>query len=118
MGDKPHGKTGATALHVAAAKGYIKVMNLLIQSGSEMNQQDFDGWTPLHAAAHWAQREACELLAESYVNMDIKNCVGQTPFDVADPDVLRLLEELKKKQNNCSKDRSDLYHENVHLKTC
>lgn len=25
-GDLPHGKTGATALHVAAAKGYIKVM--------------------------------------------------------------------------------------------
>ena len=42
--------------------------------------------------------------------MDIKNCVGQTPFDVADPDVLRLLEELKKKQNNCSKDRSDFLH--------
>ena len=41
--------------------------------------------------------------------MDIKNCVGQTPFDVADPDVLRLLEELKKKQNNCSKDRLDQY---------
>ena len=51
--------------------------------------QDYDGWTPMHAAAHWAQREACQLLAESYSNMDIKNCVGQTPFDVADPDVLR-----------------------------
>merc|ERR1719233_2516351 len=74
----------------------------------EVNQQDFDGWTPLHAAAHWAQREACELLAENYVNMDIKNCVGQTPFDVADPDVLRLLEELKKKQNTLQKDRPDI----------
>jgi hypothetical protein len=70
--------------------------------------QDYDGWTPLHAAAHWAQREACELLADAYVNMDIKNCVGQTPFDVADPDVLRLLEELKKKQNNMGKDRPDI----------
>merc|ERR1712123_537220 len=108
FGDRPHGKTGATALHVAAAKGYIKVINLLIQAGSEINQQDFDGWTPLHAAAHWAQREACELLAENYVNMDIKNCVGQTPFDVADPDVLRLLEELKKKQNTLQKDRPDI----------
>lgn len=28
---KPHPKTGATALHVAAAKGYIKVLNLLLQ---------------------------------------------------------------------------------------
>ena len=54
--------------------------------------QDFDGWTPLHAAAHWAQREACEILCENYANMDIKNYVGQTVFDVADPDVLRLLE--------------------------
>merc|ERR1719186_2242160 len=108
FGDRPHAKTGATALHVAAAKGYIKVINLLIQAGSEINQQDFDGWTPLHAAAHWAQREACELLAENYVNMDIKNCVGQIPFDVADPDVLRLLEELKKKQNTLQKDRPDI----------
>merc|ERR1719320_1837365 len=108
FGDRPHLKTGATALHVAAAKGYIKVINLLIQAGGEINQQDFDGWTPLHAAAHWAQREACELLAENYVNMDIKNCVGQTPFDVADPDVLRLLEELKKKQNTLQKDRPDI----------
>ena len=97
-------KTGASALHVAAAKGYMKVINLLIQSGMEVNIQDYDGWTPLHAAAHWAQREACELLADNYSNMELKNCVGQTPFDVADPDVLRLLEELKKKQNTLQKD--------------
>jgi len=107
-GDVPHVKTGATALHVAAAKGYIKVMNMLITTGAEVNQQDLDGWTALHAAAHWAQREACELLAEHYVNMEIKNYVGQTPFDVADPDVLRLLEELKKKQANSQKDRPDI----------
>ena len=41
--------------------------------------------SPLHAAAHWGQREACELLAENYANMDVKNYVGQTCFDVADP---------------------------------
>lgn len=28
---KPHPKTGATAIHVAAAKGYIKVLTLLLQ---------------------------------------------------------------------------------------
>ena len=39
FGDRPHSKTGATALHVAAAKGYIKVINLLIQAGGEINQQ-------------------------------------------------------------------------------
>ena len=40
--------------------------------------------------------------------MDIKNYVGQTSFDVADPDVLRLLEELKKKQATLQKDRPDI----------
>jgi len=103
IADSPHSKTGASALHVAAAKGYMKVMNLLIQAGMEVNIQDYDGWTPMHAATHWAQREACELLAENFANMETKNCVGQTPFDVADPDVLRLLEELKKKQNTLQK---------------
>merc|ERR1711976_479552 len=108
FGDVPHFKTGATALHVAAAKGYIKVIGLLITAGAPVNAQDFDGWTPLHAAAHWAQREASELLCEHYANMNIKNFVGQTCFDVADPDVLRLLEELKKKQATLQKDRPDI----------
>ena len=40
--------------------------------------------------------------------MEIKNYVGQTCFDVADPDVLRLLEELKKKQASAQKDRPDI----------
>ena len=39
FGDVPHNKTGATALHVAAAKGYIKVMGLLLQSGASVNSQ-------------------------------------------------------------------------------
>ena len=39
FGDVPHYKTGATALHVAATKGYIKVMHLLLQAGGEVNCQ-------------------------------------------------------------------------------
>lgn len=51
--EKKHPKTGATALHVAAAKGYTKVMSILLKAGADVNSQDYDGWTPLHAAAHW-----------------------------------------------------------------
>ena len=57
-------------------KNVKKLPNLL--NNSHFFFQDFDGWTPLHAAAHWAQREACEILCENYANMDIKNYVGQT----------------------------------------
>ncbi|XP_053103037.1 protein phosphatase 1 regulatory subunit 12B isoform X4 [Hemicordylus capensis] len=91
-------RTGATALHVAAAKGYSEVMRLLIQAGFNVNVQDNDGWTPLHAAAHWGVKEACSILAEALCDMDIRNKLGQTPFDVADEGLVEHLEMLQKKQ--------------------
>ncbi|XP_012599783.1 protein phosphatase 1 regulatory subunit 12B isoform X5 [Microcebus murinus] len=92
-------RSGATALHVAAAKGYSEVLRLLIQAGYELNVQDHDGWTPLHAAAHWGVKEACSILAEALCDMDIRNKLGQTPFDVADEGLVEHLEMLQKKQN-------------------
>ncbi|XP_051884984.1 protein phosphatase 1 regulatory subunit 12A isoform X4 [Pristis pectinata] len=96
--DVRHPKTGASALHVAAAKGYLEVMKLLIQAGFDVNSRDNDGWTPLHAASHWGKEEICRLLVENLCNMQAVNKVGQTAFDVADESLLDLLEELQKKQ--------------------
>eukprot|EP00079_Xenopus_tropicalis_P037201 XP_017950972.1 PREDICTED: protein phosphatase 1 regulatory subunit 12C isoform X5 [Xenopus tropicalis] len=98
--DIRHSKTGASALHVAAAKGYIEVMRLLLQANFDPNARDKDGWTPLHAAAHWGVEEACRLLVEHFCDMNALNSVGQRPCDVADEDVLSLLEELRKKQED------------------
>ncbi|KAG7187601.1 hypothetical protein KM043_016667 [Ampulex compressa] len=106
--DSIHPRSGATALHVAAAKGYIKVMNILLQARCDVNAQDFDGWTPLHGAAHWGQLEACELLVENFCDMDIKNYAGQTAFDIADADILKSLEELKTKQQALMKDHPQI----------
>ncbi|NXW19328.1 MYPT2 phosphatase, partial [Circaetus pectoralis] len=97
--DTKQPRTGATALHVAAAKGYSEVMRLLIQAGFNLNVQDNDGWTPLHAAAHWGVKEACSILAEALCDMDIRNKLGQTPFDVADEGLVEHLEMLQKKQS-------------------
>ncbi|XP_011155200.1 protein phosphatase 1 regulatory subunit 12A isoform X5 [Harpegnathos saltator] len=102
--DSMHPRSGATALHVAAAKGYIKVMHILLQARCDVNAQDFDGWTPLHGAAHWGQLEACKLLVENGCDMDMKNYAGQTAFDVADADILKALEELKEQQALILKD--------------
>uniref|UniRef100_A0AAQ6IRX0 Protein phosphatase 1 regulatory subunit 12A n=1 Tax=Anabas testudineus TaxID=64144 RepID=A0AAQ6IRX0_ANATE len=97
--DIRHAKSGGTALHVAAAKGYVEVLKLLIQAGYDVNIKDYDGWTPLHAASHWGKEEACRILVENLCDMDLINKMGQTAFDVADEDVLGYLEELQKKQN-------------------
>ncbi|XP_032091513.1 protein phosphatase 1 regulatory subunit 12C isoform X2 [Thamnophis elegans] len=100
ISDEPHPKTGATALHVAAAKGYVEVMRLLLQAGYDTNVQDKDGWAPLHAAAHWGVEEACRLLAEHFCDMEALNNVGQRPCDLADEDTLALLEDLQHKQDD------------------
>ncbi|XP_078121579.1 protein phosphatase 1 regulatory subunit 12C isoform X2 [Sander vitreus] len=98
--DVRHPRTGATPLHVAAAKGYLEALKILCQCGLDVSAMDFDGWTPLHAAAHWGQGEACRVLAEQLCNMEARSNAGQTPFDVADESVEELLEELLQKQAN------------------
>ncbi|XDB58895.1 PREDICTED: protein phosphatase 1 regulatory subunit 12B isoform X2 [Capra hircus] len=98
IADVRQARSGATALHVAAAKGYSEVLRLLIQAGYELNVQDHDGWTPLHAAAHWGVKEACSILAEALCDMDVRSKLGQTPFDVADEGLAEHLEALQKRQ--------------------
>ncbi|XP_076584303.1 protein phosphatase 1 regulatory subunit 12C [Chaetodon auriga] len=110
--DVRHPRTGATPLHVAAAKGYIEALKILCQCGMDVSAMDFDGWTPLHAAAHWGQGEACRILAEQLCNMEARSNAGQTPFDVADESVEELLEELSQKQANWRNEQSILDRQN------
>ncbi|XP_041959013.1 protein phosphatase 1 regulatory subunit 12C [Alosa sapidissima] len=100
-------RTGATPLHVAAAKGYLEAIKLLCQCGLDVSAVDKDGWTPLHAAAHWGQGEACRILAEQLCDMEARSAAGQTPFDVADESVAVLLEELSQTQANWREERSN-----------
>ena len=95
--DKIHPNTGATPLHVSAAKGYTRVMKVLLQTGANVNAYDKDGWTPLHAAAHWEQEDACRILIENGALFDIKNYSGQTPFDVCDGEMTNKLKALQAK---------------------
>lgn len=65
-------RTGATALHIAAAKGYSEVLEILLKLPNvEIDATDVDGWTPLHAAAHWAKEKPLRLLASAGASFDI-----------------------------------------------
>lgn len=48
---------------------------LLIQAHYDVNIKDYDGWTPLHAAAHWGKEEACRILVENLCDMEAVNKV-------------------------------------------
>lgn len=79
---------------------------MLLQAGYDTELRDGDGWTPLHAAAHWGVEDACRLLAEHGGGMDSLTHAGQRPCDLADEDVMNLLEELAQKQEDVSLDSS------------
>ena len=103
VADQPHAKSGASALHVAAAKGYSSVMQLLLSAGVDVHGVDNDGWTPLHAAAHWGEKEAARILVlEANSDVEKLNRVGQTAFDVADSKMVAFLEELRDKQREAN----------------
>ena len=79
------------------------MLRLLLESGLSPNSQDCDGWTPLHAAGHWEQLEACRYLAAFAANFNLRNKLGQRPIDVADnsliPDFTKLQKSRPKKEN-------------------
>ena len=53
--------------------------SLLLQLGVDINAKDSDGWTPLHAAVHWGQNDACEVLAEHGANFSARNSTVRLP---------------------------------------
>ena len=48
-----HDLLGVSALHRAAMMNDVATINVLIQYGANIEQQDVDGWTPLFAAVHF-----------------------------------------------------------------
>lgn len=80
---EPNPKTGATKLHIAAAKGYIDILKILIDDvRMDLEQVDDDVWTPLHAACHWEQSEAIDILVANGASLCARNRFGQCPMDV------------------------------------
>ena len=54
--------TGNTALMLAANRGYLMVLQVLIAAGAEVNAVAEDGWTALQAAEMVDDDEAAALL--------------------------------------------------------
>ena len=75
-------KFGRTALHKAANKGNIEIVEMIIAKGADVNAKDIKGDTPLHAAAWKENEDLMKLLVENKADPKITNTYGQTAQEI------------------------------------
>ena len=78
-------KNGQTPLHLAAARGKTKCIQLLLDNKADSNAQDKNGCTPLHIAyfhMHSINHPSITLLANELAFTTIKNNEGKTPLEI------------------------------------
>lgn len=77
--------TGDIALHAAVQHGNPPCVRLLLEHGSDPNQQDVDGWTPLHGVK---DMQTLDLLLRAGANPCIGDQVGWRPSHwIKDPEI-------------------------------
>lgn len=83
--NKKDHETGSTALQLAARRGYVEVMRVLLEKGAKVNEKN-EGvdWTALHYAFTFAPEEfigaIVTLLLKNGADPNISDIVGTTPF--------------------------------------
>lgn len=77
-----------TPLHWASQNGHIGVVQVLIENGAELNEQNVRGDTPLHYASSIGHLDVVKILGPC-VDWELKNNKGQTSLDVAKTDEIR-----------------------------
>jgi len=75
---------GNTALHHVASKGHIPCLTALLKSGRvQINIRNVNGYTPLHLAVTFKQKEAVALLIEAGADLETRNNNNKTPLEDA-----------------------------------
>jgi ankyrin repeat protein len=72
--------SGETALHSAASRGFVALVQLLTDKGANVNATNRSGDTPLHNAATRGSVAIVQWLAEHGAHLEAKNKNGMTPL--------------------------------------
>jgi ankyrin repeat protein len=68
----------------AAEYGNIETIKHHLANGTDVNVQDFDGWTPLHWAAMEGHKKTAELLIANGADVNLKDNLGWTALLITD----------------------------------
>lgn len=102
--------SGASILHVCAAKGYNEILNKLLSAFKSQidldSFRDCDGFTALHAAAFWKQPETFETLLKFGANPELltektsENIISSSVLELCknDPKFIQMIEINKEKE--------------------
>lgn len=75
--------SGASPLHYAVMKGRMKIIDLLLSRGADVNSRTRNGTTPLHTAALYARKEVAERLLEAKADVNARSQSGATALALA-----------------------------------
>ncbi|XWS34599.1 hypothetical protein CRYUN_Cryun21dG0052200 [Craigia yunnanensis] len=81
--EEANGPIGFYALHRAANRGDLNLVNILTSRGCDINAFDADGYTPLMLAARGGYGGVCELLISCGAKCDIENARHETALLLA-----------------------------------
>ncbi len=76
----------------------VETVKFLIQKGANPNTTDKFGQSPLHLAGAIGYKRISELLLEAGAKIDLKTIRGETPLDVAQPEVKEIIASYQEKR--------------------
>ncbi|MHC4325538.1 MAG: ankyrin repeat domain-containing protein [Planctomycetota bacterium] len=80
---KQENPTPHVSLHIAALQGNVDAIRRHIDAGSDLNEKDAYGSTPLIIAATFGKTEVARALIDAGADMEITNNEGAAPLHIA-----------------------------------
>ncbi|KAL9541469.1 hypothetical protein MBANPS3_009108 [Mucor bainieri] len=82
---------GLTALHIAADRGYLDIVQALVKAGADINIKTDDEDTALHLACISDQLKTAKFLLASGCDETLLDSEGKTAFEQAEPEFIQQL---------------------------